>query len=49
MKGAKKTEGRLPWSGAPDSVRCTREINSKLATFGFQKKPLRYNSLDYPL
>jgi hypothetical protein len=24
----------MPWSGAPDSVRCTREINSELATFG---------------
>jgi hypothetical protein len=23
----------VPWSGAPDSVRCTREPNSKLATF----------------
>jgi hypothetical protein len=25
---------RLPWSGAPDSVRCTREPKSELATFG---------------
>jgi hypothetical protein len=24
----------VPWSGAPDSVRCTREPNSELATFG---------------
>jgi hypothetical protein len=24
----------VPWSGAPDSVRCTREPNSKLLTFG---------------
>jgi hypothetical protein len=30
---------RLPWSGALDSVRCTREINSKLATFGFLELP----------
>jgi hypothetical protein len=25
----------MSWSGAPDSVRCTREINFELATFGF--------------
>jgi hypothetical protein len=25
---------RQPWSGAPDSVRCTREIDSELASFG---------------
>jgi hypothetical protein len=25
----------MPWSGAPDSVRCTREINSELLSFGF--------------
>jgi hypothetical protein len=24
----------VPWSGAPDCVRCTREPDSKLATFG---------------
>jgi hypothetical protein len=30
----------------PDSVRCTRELNSKLATFGNSGRPLRYNSLD---
>jgi hypothetical protein len=24
----------VPWSGAPDSVRCTREPDSKLTTFG---------------
>jgi hypothetical protein len=24
----------VPWSGAPDSVRCTREFQSELATFG---------------
>jgi hypothetical protein len=24
---------RLPWSGAPDSVRCTRELQVKLFTF----------------
>jgi hypothetical protein len=31
---------RTGLSGAPpDSVRCTREINSKLATFGFLELP----------
>jgi hypothetical protein len=24
----------MPWSGAPDSVRCTRDSNSELLTFG---------------
>jgi hypothetical protein len=24
----------VPWSGAPDSVRCTRELQAKLNTFG---------------
>jgi hypothetical protein len=24
----------VPWSGAPDSVRCTRKLNSELLTFG---------------
>jgi hypothetical protein len=24
----------VPWSGAPDSVRCTRELKSELPTFG---------------
>jgi hypothetical protein len=24
----------MPWSGAPDSVRCTRELQVKLVTFG---------------
>jgi hypothetical protein len=24
----------MPWSGAPDSVRCTRKFHSELATFG---------------
>jgi hypothetical protein len=33
----------------PDSVRCTREINSELATFGFLGLPLRYNSPDCPV
>jgi hypothetical protein len=33
----------------PDSVRCTRELNSKLATFGNLGRPLRYNSPDCPV
>jgi hypothetical protein len=33
----------------PDSVQCTREINSELATFGFLKMALRYNSPDCPV
>jgi hypothetical protein len=29
---------RQPWSGAPDSVRCTRELDAQLRTFGnFQR------------
>jgi hypothetical protein len=33
----------------PDSVRCTRENNSELLSFGFLKLPLRYNSPDCPV
>jgi hypothetical protein len=33
----------------PDSVRCTREFHSKLATFGNSGRPLRYNSPDCPV
>jgi hypothetical protein len=33
----------------PDSVWCTREINSELATFGFLGLPLRYNSSNCPM
>jgi hypothetical protein len=33
----------------PDSVQCTREINSELATFGFLEMPLCYNSPDCPV
>jgi hypothetical protein len=45
-KGAKGTEGypglaHQTLSGAPpDSVRCTREINSELLSFGFSPPPL---------
>jgi hypothetical protein len=33
----------------PDSVRCTRVNQLKLATFGFLEMPLRYNSPDCPV
>jgi hypothetical protein len=37
-------------SSAPhERVRCTREFNSKLATFGNSGSPLRYNSPDCPV
>jgi hypothetical protein len=29
-----KVSRSVPWSGAPDSVRCTRDFNSELLTFG---------------
>jgi hypothetical protein len=54
-KGAKKTKvcpSLAHWtvSGAPpDSVRCTRVDQLELATFGFLKMPLRYNSPDCPV
>jgi hypothetical protein len=35
QKERSKTNRRLPWSGAPDNVRCTREIHSELLSFGF--------------
>ena len=48
------TEGTLVWrtglSGVPpNSVRCTRKLNSKLTTFENSGRPLRYNSLDCPV
>jgi hypothetical protein len=58
-KGSNKKEQNQPkaalvWrtglSGVPpDSIRCTREINSELATFGFLRISLRYNSPDCPV
>jgi hypothetical protein len=33
-----KGNQRLPWSGAPDSVRCTRVLQLKLFTFGFPRR-----------
>jgi hypothetical protein len=52
IKGAKDNpKAALVWrtglSGAPpDSVRCTRKDQLKLASFGNLGKPLRYNSPD---
>jgi hypothetical protein len=41
---------RTGLSGAPpDSVRCTREFHSELATVGNSGRPLRYNSPDCSL
>jgi hypothetical protein len=48
-KGSKqrsKVYRRQPWSGAPDCVRCIREDQIKLASFGNLGRPLRYNSPD---
>jgi hypothetical protein len=33
----------------PESVQCTREFHSKLATFGNSGRPLRYNSSECPV
>jgi hypothetical protein len=58
-KGSNKKSKRQPkcalvWrtglSGAPpDSVRCTREFQSELATFGNSRKPLRCVAPDCPV
>jgi hypothetical protein len=37
------------WSGAPDSVRCTRGLQLKLVTFGKFQRRLGYNSPDCPV
>jgi hypothetical protein len=44
-----KENRRQPWSGAPDSVWCTRVNPLELLSFGFLKMALRYNSPDYPV
>jgi hypothetical protein len=47
-KGA-KGQSKAPWSGAPDSVRCTRGLQAELFTFrNFSEAP-RYNSPDCPV
>jgi hypothetical protein len=53
-RGAKQPKTALVWrtglSGVPlDSVWCTREFHSKLATFGNSGRPLRYNLPDCPV
>jgi hypothetical protein len=40
---------KAPWSGAPDSVRCTRGLRAKLLSLGIFLKPARYNSPDCPV
>jgi hypothetical protein len=35
-----------PWSGAPDSVRCTRGPRTELLSLGNFQRPARYNSPD---
>jgi hypothetical protein len=50
----KKLKATLVWrtglSGVPpDSVWCTKEINSELLSFGFLEILLRYNSPDCPV
>jgi hypothetical protein len=43
-KGAKKLS--VPWSGAPDSVRCTRTVQDQTRQSRVSPAPLRYNSPD---
>jgi hypothetical protein len=47
-KEQRGNQGHL-WSGAPDSVRCTRGLQRKLATFGNFWRHSRYNSPDCPV
>jgi hypothetical protein len=51
-KGSKRKEQsnrRLPWSGTPDTVRCTRVDSLQLASFGNLGRLLHYNSPDCPV
>jgi hypothetical protein len=45
--GAKISFGAT--SGAPDTVWCPGRAPPELATLGFHREPLRYNSPDYPV
>jgi hypothetical protein len=45
LKASRKT----PWSGAPDSVRCTRGTHAELLSLGIFLEPARYNSPDCPV
>jgi hypothetical protein len=54
LKEQRKPKAALVWrtglsSVPPDSVWCTREINSELATFGFLEIAPRYNSPNCPM
>jgi hypothetical protein len=46
-KGAKKP--RVPWSGAPDSVQCTRTVQESTGHSRVSTSALRYNSPDCPV
>jgi hypothetical protein len=46
-KGAKKP--KVSWSGAPDSVRCTRTVQLRTLHLRVSEAALRYNSPDYPV
>jgi hypothetical protein len=46
-KGAKKPS--VPWSSAPDSVRCTRTVQSPNGHSRVSQGALRYNSSDCPV
>jgi hypothetical protein len=47
IKGAK--EPRVPWSGAPDNVRCTRTVQLQTCHPRISLGVLRYNSPDCPV
>jgi hypothetical protein len=44
-----KASRKAPWSGAPDSVRCTRGLRAKVLSLGIFLEPARYNSPDCPV
>jgi hypothetical protein len=39
----------VPWSGAPDSVRCTRTVQLRTGHLWVSAAPIRYNSPDCPV
>jgi hypothetical protein len=44
-----KASRKPPWSGAPDSVRCTRGPRAELLSLGIFQESARYNSPDCPV
>jgi hypothetical protein len=46
-KGTKKP--KVPWSGAPNSVRCTRTVQLRTLHLRVSQAALRYNSPDCPV